>query len=88
MLNKISKIILLVCFISNLVPHSAMAKEALEKEELTLGFIKLTDSAPVIIAKEKGFFEEEGLNVSVEAQANWKTLMDRVIDGELDGSHM
>lgn len=60
----------------------------LEKEELTLGFIKLTDCAPVVIAKEKGFFEEEGLSVKVEAQANWKVLMDRVIDGQLDGAHM
>ena len=60
----------------------------LEKEELTLGFIKLTDCAPLVIAKEKGFFEEEGLSVTLEAQANWKVLMDRVIDGQLDGSHM
>src|SRR3989338_3668988 len=60
----------------------------LEKDELTLGFIKLTDCVPIVIAKEKGFFEEEGLFVKIEAQANWKTLMDRVIDGELDGSHM
>jgi hypothetical protein len=68
-------------------PSAAPAAE-LEKDELTLGFIKLTDCAPIVIAKEKGFFEEEGLFVRIEAQANWKTLMDRVIDGELDGSHM
>jgi nitrate/nitrite transport system substrate-binding protein len=60
----------------------------LEKTELKLGFIKLTDCAPVLIAKEKGFFEKEGLNVTVEAQANWKVLLDRVISGELDGAHM
>jgi len=35
-----------------------------------------------------GFFEEEGLFVSVEAQSNWKNVLDRVIDGQLDGSHM
>ncbi len=60
----------------------------LEKDELELGFIKLTDCAPLVIAKEKGFFEEEGLFVAVEAQANWKILLDRVISGELDGAHM
>lgn len=60
----------------------------LEKDELTLGFIKLTDCVPLIIAKEKGFFEEEGLYVTLEAQANWKVLLDRVIDGQLDGAHM
>ncbi|MFX0556127.1 CmpA/NrtA family ABC transporter substrate-binding protein [Maribacter sp. CXY002] len=60
----------------------------IEKPQLTFGFIKLTDMAPLAIAKEKGFFEDEGLFVSVEAQSNWKNVLDRVIDGQLDGSHM
>lgn len=59
-----------------------------EKEELTFGFIKLTDMAPIAIAYEKGFFEDEGLYVTIEAQANWKVLLDGVIDGRLDGVHM
>jgi nitrate/nitrite transport system substrate-binding protein len=67
----------------------AFAKtDGIEKDELTLGFIKLTDMAPLAIAKEKGFFEEEGLYVTLEAQSNWKVLLDRVIAGELDGAHM
>jgi nitrate/nitrite transport system substrate-binding protein len=44
--------------------------------------------APLAIAKEKGFFEDEGLYVTLEAQSNWKVLLDRVIAGELDGAHM
>jgi nitrate/nitrite transport system substrate-binding protein len=60
----------------------------IEKPQLKFGFIKLTDMAPLAIAKEKGFFEEEGLFVSVEAQSNWKNILDRVIDGQLDGAHM
>lgn len=59
-----------------------------EKDALRLGFIKLTDCAPIVIAKEKGFFEDEGLQVEVVAQPNWKTLLDNVINGELDGAHM
>jgi len=59
-----------------------------EKEDLKFGFIKLTDMAPLAIAYEKGFFEDEGLYVQLEAQANWKVLLDRVIDGQLDGAHM
>lgn len=62
--------------------------EAVEKSDLKFGFIKLTDCAPLIIAKEKGFFEDESLYVTLEAQANWKILLDRVITGELDGAHM
>ena len=64
------------------------ATTAIEKPDLKLGFIKLTDCAPLVIAKERGFFEEEGLYVTLEAQANWKILLDRVIGGELDGAHM
>jgi nitrate/nitrite transport system substrate-binding protein len=59
-----------------------------EKEGLKLGFIKLTDMAPLAIAYEKGYFEDEGLYVTLEAQANWKVLLDGVIGGQLDGAHM
>jgi nitrate/nitrite transport system substrate-binding protein len=61
---------------------------AIEKPSLRIGFIKLTDMAPLAIAKEKGFFAEEGLNVSLEPQANWKVLLDGVIGGQLDAAHM
>ncbi|ABG59235.1 CmpA/NrtA family ABC transporter substrate-binding protein [Cytophaga hutchinsonii] len=67
---------------------SAATALAIEKPQLKIGFIKLTDMAPLAIAKEMGFFEEEGLFVTLEAQSNWKNVLDRVIDGELDGSHM
>lgn len=66
----------------------AATKGRPEKEVLKLGFIKLTDCAPLVIAYEKHYFEDEGLSVTLEAQANWKVLLDRVIDGELDGAHM
>ena len=42
--------------------------QELEKDELKFGFIKLTDMAPLAIAYEKLFFEEEGLFVTLEAQ--------------------
>lgn len=64
------------------------AKEKVEKPDLKFGFIKLTDMVPLAIAYEKGYFEDEGLFVTLEAQANWKVLLDRVISGELDGAHM
>lgn len=67
---------------------TAMAVEDPEKEDIKFGFIKLTDMAPLAIAYEKGYFEDEGLYVTLEPQANWKVLLDRVIDGELDGAHM
>jgi nitrate/nitrite transport system substrate-binding protein len=60
----------------------------LEKINIKLGFIKLTDMAPLAIAKQKGFFEAEGLNVTLEAQANWRDILDKIADGQIDGAHM
>ncbi len=68
--------------------NPVLAAEKLEKDSLKLGFIKLTDMAPLAVALEKGYFEDEGLSVQLEAQANWKVLLDRVVSGELDGAHM
>ena len=39
-------------------------------------------------SKEKGYFDDEGLSVEVEAQGNWKELLNQVINGDLDGAHM
>ncbi len=66
--------------------HAEVGKA--EKPQLKFGFIKLTDMVPLAIAYEKGFFKDEGLNVSLEAQSNWKLILDRTISGELDGAHM
>ena len=84
-------LITVVAAVVGLVSSGGAALSAapkLEKTDLKFGFIKLTDCVPLIIAKEMNFFEDEGLYVSVEAQSNWKILLDRVISGELDGAHM
>lgn len=76
-----------LCLLAFTAGHSYAVGEA-EKEDLKFGFIKLTDMVPLAIAYERGYFEDEGLYVTLEAQANWKVLLDRVITGELDGAHM
>jgi len=74
--------------LGTLISYDARAQLDLEIDELNFGFIKLTDMAPLAVAYELGFFEDEGLYVTLEPQANWKVLLDRVITGELDGAHM
>ena len=75
-----------------LLANGAQAQETemldVEVDELTFGFIKLTDMAPLAVAYENGYFEDEGLYVTLEPQANWKVLLDGVITGQLDGAHM
>ena len=81
-------------FAAGLLTATAIASPALaqmldlEVDELKLGFIKLTDMAPLAVAYEQGYFLDEGLFVTLEAQANWKVLLDGVISGELQGAHM
>ncbi len=87
-LVRAAAITLCVVAFDALQTTSVCAAEKLEKTDLKFGFIKLTDCVPIIIAKEMNFFEDEGLYVTVEAQSNWKILLDRVISGELDGAHM
>ena len=85
-LGRLARAVALLLGTAAALPAGA-AGEA-EKPVLKFGFIKLTDMAPLAVAYEKGYFEDEGLFVTLEAQSNWKVLLDRVISGELDGAHM
>ena len=89
MKNINKKIMALIAYILSAVLGNLNADILdVEKDTLKFGFIKLTDCAPIVIAKEKGYFDDEGLSVEVEAQGNWKELLNRVINGDLDGAHM
>jgi nitrate/nitrite transport system substrate-binding protein len=55
--------------------------------KLTLGFIALTDCSPLIIAKEKGFYEARGLDVTLVKQASWPATRDNLQSGQIDGAH-
>ena len=59
-----------------------------EQTDLTLGFIPLTDSAPLIVAKEMGFFSQWGLDVKLQKQNSWATLRDKLHAGLLDATQM
>lgn len=67
---------------------AVMAIAAPEKKEVKIGFIALTDCAPIVIAKEKGFFAKQGLNVDVVKEGGgWAGIQQKVISGEYDYSH-
>jgi len=52
-----------------------------------LGFIPLTDCGSLVMAKELGYFEEEGVNVELSKEASWANIRDKIITGELTGAH-
>lgn len=55
---------------------------------LALGFIPLTDCAPLAVAEAGGFFAAEGLAISLSREASWATVRDKVAIGALVGAHM
>jgi nitrate/nitrite transport system substrate-binding protein len=75
-------------------PSGAFAQAAgPEIPKVVLGYIALTDAAPLIIAKEKGFFAEAGLGEAlVSKQASWGATRDNIVLGSeangIDGAHI
>lgn len=55
---------------------------------LALGFVPLNDAAPLIVARERGFFAAEGLEIALSREVSWATVRDKVAAGALDGAHM
>ncbi len=76
------------------LPGGAFAQAAgPETDKIVLGYIALTDAAPLIVAKEKGIFDKYGLkNVDVSKQASWAATRDNLVLGGasngIDGAHI
>jgi nitrate/nitrite transport system substrate-binding protein len=69
------------------------ATASLETTKAKLGFIALTDAAPLFVAAEKGFFAKYGMTeVEVLKQSSWGTTRDNLVLGSpnngIDGAHI
>jgi two-component system, oxyanion-binding sensor len=56
--------------------------------ELRIGITPLTDSAPIVVAAEREFFAQEGLQVSLSVEPSWANVRDKLAAGALDAAHM
>lgn len=54
---------------------------------LRLGFVPLTDCAPLVMAQELGLFKKFGLSVQLSRELGWATVRDKIVHGELDAAH-
>ncbi len=76
------------------LPHGALAQGAgPEVKRAILGYIALTDAAPLIVAKERGLFAKYGMpDVEVLKQASWGGTRDNLVlgggGGGIDGAHI
>ncbi|TKD15640.1 ABC transporter substrate-binding protein [Rhodobacter capsulatus] len=79
---------------ASLIPGGAFATTTLpEVTGATLGYIALTDAAPLIIALEKGLFAKHGLpEMKIVKQASWGATRDNMAlgsaNGGIDGGHI
>jgi len=68
---------------------TAIARHGLEKINLEIGFVPLTACAPLVVAKEKGFFVKHGLDeVSLVRESSWRGIVDGIVGGYLDAAQM
>lgn len=51
-----------------------------------IGLIRLTDAAPLIMARELGYFAAENIEVSVSVEPSWANIADKLCYGLLDGA--
>jgi nitrate/nitrite transport system substrate-binding protein len=70
-----------------LLTSAAPVRVSADKEVIRLGFIPLTDCAPIVMAKELGLFEKYGVKVEVSKETSWANVRDKILTGELDGAH-
>ena len=61
---------------------------AAERSELRLGYLRLTDSAPVIMAQELGLFARYDLDVALQREVSWANLRDKLATGDLDAAQI
>jgi ABC-type nitrate/sulfonate/bicarbonate transport system substrate-binding protein len=57
------------------------------KDPLRVGFLPVSDCAPLVYAHEGGGFEKYGLEVQLQRETSWGNIRDKVIQGELDAAH-
>ncbi len=86
MIRTIRKTILFLSLATTLVVISSF-KMNTPARKIKLGFISLTDCAPLVAAKELGLFAKYGVDVELEKEASWAVVRDKMLNGEIDGAH-
>jgi len=59
-----------------------------EQTTVRVGFIPLTDCAPLVIAALKGFDKKYGITLVPTKEASWAAVRDKLVSGELDAAHI
>jgi two-component system, oxyanion-binding sensor len=69
------------------IPASNQRHPAASRRRITVGYVPLTDCAPLVMAQELGLFERHGLDVRLSREVGWATVREKMLHGELDAAH-
>lgn len=78
----------------NMVPNGvrtsawAAGSDAPEITDVKIGFIPLTDCAPIVVAAEMGFDKKYGIKITPSKEASWAAIRDKTVNGELHAAHV
>ncbi|MBN4665940.1 ABC transporter substrate-binding protein [Pandoraea nosoerga] len=70
-----------------LTPQAPTTGGAPEKRHLRVGFVALSDAAPLIVAKRLELGHEHGLTLELSRESSWAAIRDKLLTGELDAAH-
>jgi ABC-type nitrate/sulfonate/bicarbonate transport system substrate-binding protein len=59
-----------------------------ENRKLRIGFIPLADAAALIVAVDRGFARDEGLDVELVREVSWSNVRDKLNIGMFDAAHL
>ena len=57
-------------------------------DTIRLGVLRLTDSAPAVVAEAEGLFAAEGIDVALQVEPSWANVADKLCWGKLDAAIM
>jgi nitrate/nitrite transport system substrate-binding protein len=66
----------------------AAGSDAPEITEVKIGFIPLTDCAPIVVAAQMGFDKKYGIKIIPSKEASWAAIRDKTVNGELHAAHV
>jgi two-component system, oxyanion-binding sensor len=56
------------------------------KGPLQLGFVPLSDCAPLVYGLESGLYSRHGLEVQLRRETRWSDIRDKIVSGDLDAA--
>lgn len=68
-------------------PAASQRHPSASRRRITVGYVPLTDCAPLVMAQELGHFERHGLDVRLSREVGWATVREKMLHGELDAAH-